>query len=397
MNRGKRFITAILLFSLLVCCTGCKRSDINRREIDTIDFVRMVAIDAAQDEPEKMEVTMELKGEESGGGSGENSDSGQSGEKANLISATGNSFTEAFLQLQAENDKLLNLAHSDFFLIGEEAAKRGLAPYLDFVSRSNQIQFTANIFIVKGMQATEFMKQFSDANGTVGDQLKNLSDKSRELSFVSNTSVIQVMGMLDDPYNGMKIPYLELRKTGEEQVDMEISGYALFRDAALIDYADTEASRGMTFFSGEVYSGLIPVHDTDGMAVVTRISDAKTKMKIRYEQNELRVQVNTEIHTALEETHSTKNLFLQEEYDTLISQQNQYVKNLILRAIEESKENHTDALSLATSFRMQHPVLWEDLKENWIQRLETARFEVNVSSKMDRSYDYEEANRSEQS
>ncbi len=397
MNRCKRMIVVFLLLDLMVCTAGCKRNDNNRREINSIDFVRMVAIDAAQDEPEKMEVTLELQGEDGGNDNGADSGGGQNGEQSKLISATGGSFSEAFLQLQTEHGKLLNLAHSDYFLIGEEAAGRGLTPYMDFISRNNQIQFSADVFIVKGMRAAEFMSRFGEANGMVSSQLKNMAEKTRDLSYITNTSVIQVMGMLDNASHGMKIPYLELQEKGEKQVDMEMSGYALFRDTALVDYADTEASRGMNFFSGEVYSGLIPVRDTEGEAVVTRISDAKTKVKVRYEQNELRVQVNAEIHTTLEETHSKKNLFLPEEYDVLMSQQNQYVKNLMLRAVQESKENRIDALSLADSFRMQHPIIWEDLKENWTQRLEGARFEVNVSSRMDRSYDYEEANRYGQS
>lgn len=397
MRRRKKIIAVCLLPGLVLCTAGCKRADNNRREINSIDFVRMVAIDTVQDAPDKMEVTLELQGEDGGNDNGEDSGGGQAGEQTNLISATGDSFSEAFLQLQAAHGKLLNLAHSDYFLIGEEAAGRGLTPYLDFISRNNQVQFSADIFIVKGMRAADFMNKFGKVNGMVSGQLKSMSEKTRDLSFVANTSIIQVMGMLDSAEHGMKIPYLELQEKSEEEVDMEISGYALFRETALVDYADTEASRGMNFFSGEIYSGLIPVQDTEGEAVITRISDAKTKVKIRYEQNELRVQVNAEVHTTLEETHSKKNLFLQEEYDALVSRQNQYVKNLILRAVQESKENQMDALALADSFRMQHPVQWETLKEHWTQQLGSARFEVNVASKMDRSYDYEEANRYGQS
>lgn len=382
--RRKKGIAILLLTAVALCTAGCRRNDINRREIDTIDFVRMAAIDA--EESNQMRVTLETveaaEGEETQG-------------KSRLLSAAADSFAEAFLQMQEEQDKLLNLAHSDFFLVGEEAAKRGMAPYLDFVSRNNQIQLTAEVFVVKGMRAAELLQQCGETGTSVSKRLENLTDKVRELSVVKRTSVIDVMEMTDDPYNAMKIPYLEAVRKENGQTALKIGGYALFRDNVLTAFAGEEASRGITFFDGEVYGGVLPVRTADA-AVVTRISNAKTKTKISTEQNALRVRVQVELHTMLEETHAAKNLFLPEEYDALLHAQNQYVVQLLRQAAETAAESETDALSLAKTFSMQHPILWEERKENWQQWVRGAQFEIAVSTQTERSYDYEEANRTEE-
>lgn len=382
--RRRKGIMILLLTAVALCGAGCRRNDINRREIDTIDFVRMAAIDA--EESNQMKVTLETieaaEGEETQG-------------KSRLLSAAADSFAEAFLQMQEEQDKLLNLAHSDFFLVGEEAAKRGIAPYLDFVFRSNQIQLTAEVFVVKGMSAAELLQQCGETGAPVSKKLENLADKVRELSVVKRTSVIDVMGMTDDPYNAMKIPYLEAVRKADGQTELKIGGYALFRDNVLTTFAGEETSRGITFFDGEVYGGVIPVRTADE-AVVTRISDAKTKTKISTEQNTLRVRVQVELHTVPEEIHAAKNLFLPEEYDALLRAQNQYVTRLLRQAAEAAAESETDALSLAKTFSMQHPILWEERKENWQQWVREAQFEIAVSTQTERSYDYEEANRTEE-
>ena len=353
----------------------------------------MVGIDAVQEMPGQIKVTLELK--TGSGGGGEEKSGGQQ-EKAMLLSALGNSFSEAMTQIQAQHDKRLVLSHSDFFLVGEAAAQQGIAPFIDFISRSNQIQFTANVYITKG-EAAELIKAFGEENGLVSNQLKNLSAQVLDLSNADSTTVIQVMGMLDDPYGGMRIPYLLLTEKEDGKKKLEVGGYALFQNTVLVDFADTDASRGMNFFTNEVYSGIIPIRDANGKMVVTRITDAKTKTKTKYQEKLLTVQVQVEVHTTLEELHAAENVFVPPEYETIISGQNQYIKNLILRAVEEAKQNQSDVLSLATIFRMQHPVVWEDIKENWTQILLNSKFEVEVSSSMDRSYDYEESNRSEQS
>ena len=358
----------------------------------------MVGIDAVQEMPGQLNVTLELKagngGGDSGGG-GEEKGGGQQ-EEATLLSAQGSSFSEAMTQIQAQHDKRLVLSHSDFFLVGEAAAQQGLAPFMDFISRSNQIQFTANVYITKG-EAAELIKAFSKENGLVSNQLKNLSEQVWDLSNANNTTVIQVMGMLDDPYGGMKIPYLALIEQEDGKKNLEVGGYALFQDTVLVDFADTDASRGLNFFTNEVYSGIIPIRDSNGEIVVTRITDTETKTKTKYQEEMLTVQVQVEVHTTLEEMHAAQNVFVSPEYEMIIRGQNQYIKTLILRAVEEAKQNQTDVLSLATVFRMQHPVIWENIKENWTQILLNSKFEVEVSSRMDRSYDYEESNRSDQS
>lgn len=393
MNRGRQIIILAIVLFLSICTTGCKRNNNNQREINSIDFVRMVGIDAVQEMPGQIKVTLELK--TGSGGGGEEKSGGQQ-EKAMLLSALGNSFSEAMTQIQAQHDKRLVLSHSDFFLVGEAAAQQGIAPFIDFISRSNQIQFTANVYITKG-EAAELIKAFGEENGLVSNQLKNLSAQVLDLSNANSTTVIQVMGMLDDPYGGMRIPYLLLTEKEDGKKKLEVGGYALFQNTVLVDFADTDASRGMNFFTNEVYSGIIPIRDANGKMVVTRITDAKTKTKTKYQEKLLTVQVQVEVHTTLEELHAAENVFVPPEYETIISGQNQYIKNLILRAVEEAKQNQSDVLSLATIFRMQHPVVWEDIKENWTQILLNSKFEVEVSSSMDRSYDYEESNRSEQS
>ncbi len=393
MNRGRQIIILAIVLFLSICTTGCKRNNNNQREINSIDFVRMVGIDAVQEMPGQIKVTLELK--TGSGGGGEEKSGGQQ-EKAMLLSALGNSFSEAMTQIQAQHDKRLVLSHSDFFLVGEAAAQQGIAPFIDFISRSNQIQFTANVYITKG-EAAELIKAFGEENGLVSNQLKNLSAQVLDLSNADSTTVIQVMGMLDDPYGGMRIPYLLLTEKEDGKKKLEVGGYALFQNTVLVDFADTDASRGMNFFTNEVYSGIIPIRDANGKMVVTRITDAKTKTKTKYQEKLLTVQVQVEVHTTLEELHAAENVFVPPEYETIISGQNQYIKNLILRAVEEAKQNQSDVLSLATIFRMQHPVVWEDIKENWTQILLNSKFEVEVSSSMDRSYDYEESNRSEQS
>ncbi len=332
-----------------------------------------------------------------------NKDTGSGGEKIhNIISASGPSVFEAQRKLKAHSSKILYFGYVDYFLIGEDAAKEDFGKYMDYISRNENIRFTPKIYVVSGCSAKTFINQTASTDKYLGDWLENIKSDIDLLSNFSEVKVITVMNMLDNSDSSAGIiPVIKCVEIENETIvggelpekDASTSGYAVIKDFKLIGFIEEEYSRGYNFLVDKVKSAPITVEDFSGQNVALELLYENTKVQAKFSGDTLEgVTYKTAVEANIAEQLSRANIWTQNEIENLGTKLSEIVKGEMEQVIAKSKEFQIDCTDLGEQIRMQHPYKWEKLKDQWREIYPDLDIQIQVETKLRRSYDIREPN-----
>lgn len=356
----------LLLFSLLLC--GCSH-DMNRREIDEINFIHVMGIDYSPGEYTLTAMYSSSRGAypEEGGSSG----------KEEVTIGKGRTPYEAFENLKLKNKKTLSVANTGYFLVGEGACVQGIDECLDFLSRDETIKMESLIFITRGMAASDFIQQGIENKQTVHEDLQAIEQKQRELITRNDNTLVNILNEMEQDYSSVIIPYLM-----SEENSFLIKGYAVFDRLVLADYLDLETSVGVNFIKDIVREYPIYLEDAIGLS----LSYSKTRLKSKLQNNRITVMIHVDFETMIKEVNTGEEIFQREQLLRLTEEQNDYIRNVLKKATDYCASTGLDILQIARLIENQHNKQWGKLKESWRDSISDIRYEYVINSKIAKSF-----------
>ena len=395
---AKKLLILNLLFLMIIALTGCDKDVFPAKgEIDKYSVVQVIGIDRSKDDPQKAEITMIA--EKANASSGKSGESGGGSKSYEILSSTGNTVFEAERILKSHTDKKMFFGYTEYFLIGEDAAKDDIVKYFDFIIRGHEIRLSPKVFIVKGCSVKDFLNQTSSPDKYVVDMLQNIESEIGDMSNFGQLRIIDVANMLNDDSSAAIIPVLKCgdikneKEVGGElpEKDPLTCGYAVIKDYKLAGYIDEDISRGYNFLVGKVKSSPVSVKDAAGMNVCLEVINEITDIKARFNGDTLDgVTYKTHIYSNIVEQQSKDDLVSQEDIDDLSKKQSDVIKSEMEKVIALSKKYQIDCTDLGEKIRVQHPLKWEKIKDKWKEIYPNIKIDVEVTSDLRRIYDIEE-------
>jgi spore germination protein KC len=326
------------------------------------------------------------------------------------LSNTSATFLQAGREFQTSSDKKMFWGHIDYYLIGEEAAKEGVAKYIDFLSRDNEIRGNSKVYIIKGATAKEFIEKTGAEETFMPDRLKAIEENAKLVTGAQDLELYEFLVWLNNKYSSAVAPVLCLKpkennqgeeqgdKQGDEQkdkgqhsMDFDLGGYAFFKNLKLVDIMGKEMTRGENFLLNRVTSGAIEVKDPEGNMVGLEIIDNSTKISPKFEKNELKeVNIKVKLSSNVGEVHSTSDIITKNILDFLANEQSNIIKNEIERVIAYAQGNNTDFVDIANVIESKYPTKWVKYKERWDEIFPDLLINVEVRSRINRTYDIRE-------
>lgn len=359
---------SVLLFALFL--QGCSY-DMNRREIDELDMVLVLGIDYKDGQYKLTALyspgsgTGSEGGEEKGGGSEE------------LASGSGISAFLALQDLKERNKKALTLAQTGTFLIGEEAARKGLWPCIDFLQRDESIKMESLIFITKGMSAEDFIKLGQENKKTVHEDLEAIKQKQLELLTRNDNTMVNILNDCKQTLSCVMIPYMIADDSG-----YRTEGYAVFNNYVLKDYLDKETSDGVNFFRNLVRSHDIFIENRAGLL----ITNTKTVIKADLNRFDINIKVKVDFESMIREVLTDTNIFSTQELARLTDEQNLYIKRILEKPVKYSKDNGLDILNLARVVENQNVAGWKDIEGSWNELISNINYSYEIKSKVSKAF-----------
>jgi len=393
----RKTIFGAILILLLVNFTACKKSFLpERKEINELQLVQVIGIDKVADGPNDCMVTVASKNLEAGKGQ-DNSESmgvntGSQKAQALVLSARGETLFDAARNIQTHSNKSIFWGHTEYFLIGEEAARDNISKYIDFFTRDHEMRIESKIYVVKGSTAKDLIEQFNQSSYYILDKLDSLGNNLRLLSNSQEMKIHELIRFIDIHHASARVPciYLTDREgdNGKKVKDIESCGYAIFSELKLAGYLNPDISRGLNLITNTIWSSIVNVKDLTGQDASLEIIECNTEIIPYFNGDNLeRVLLKTKVKSNLGEIQSQTDFTDKETILYMESQQSEILKKEMEAVLEKVLESKSDCLGICDRIRLKKPLKWRKIEDQWMEVFPKIKFDIQVDSRIQRTYE----------
>ena len=339
------FIIMLIAFSLF----GCSMTN-NQNDIEDICLIRVFGIDLKDDEYEVTVLYSKPTAPE---------------QEPTYISVkgTGKSVYEAYGEIEKINDKYPVLSQVRFFIIGEDAAKAGLEPCLDFAIRKPEIKNDAEVLIITDKTANEIIESSKEDDTFLGESLESV--RSKEEKRVKG--VISTLDTMQKHFSEKNKAFCAINLKSQETTYTD--GYCVFTDGKLSEILDSDTSRGIDYVIANIKSDEIFVENQFG----AEITNIKIKRKADVQNNKVTFEIKTDFTT---EVRQMQNLSLGKNTKAMAKMQNEYIEMLMNKAISYVKNSGNDILEIESLLKAKKPKEWEEIKNSFNVKDVNFKFET---------------------
>lgn len=381
-----RIIICSVVLSILVFLTGCW----NRRELNTLSIVHAIGIDKVENNQIRGTFQIikpsEVKAPGKGGGSG-----GSSGSGVWVCSSTGQTVFDALRNASMEADRKLSITHNEVIVIGENAAKSGIAPIIDFFSRDHETRLFSKIFIARG-SAQDILKAEHEQEKMPGKAIEDLAKVTFATSKLPNVDLLDILNTQASKTSSHFITGI---KTIEKEVDgkmkklIKLDETAIFDGDKLIDWFDGIETRGLLWIIGKVKSGIIVVKSPgkDDGNVSIEIVKASSTVKPEIVDGRLVITVKVKEEGSIGEQMSGDiDLTDINNFKDLESKQADVIKSEIYAALKKAQNDlGVDVFKFNETVRRKCPKQWKQLEKKWKEEFKNIAIKVQVESRLTRT------------
>ncbi len=418
----KRFSFLIVICTLIpaLCLSGCGSLYANYREVEQLRIMQTLGLDRS---PGGVTVTLAA--------------AAQPGGAAPLcFSGTGESISAAMesVRLHAVEEDLFT-GHLKHILIGEEAARQGIEPFLSYICRSPDARMDMPLFLLQGGSARELMQAAGNGEKGVAELLQAAQSKldaqtgghvftaaeilrSSARSGCALVCVLQAAPAAEaEPPGGAasgggeedasreeeqpdgeqeaegdgEAPAAEAGQDAESSYKAAVAGsYAVLKDGRLCEFIGREAALGVHFLTNAVGVRSIVVRDRFGAPVTLEINRGGTRLRPLWAPDgRLRgIEIYATVSAALLEAGSVS-LSTAESADYLTGQLEAAVSEQISAVLWLARQLEADFLGLGDRVEQASPLEFRRLGQPLGPLLPELELSIAVQGELSHSHDLE--------
>ena len=354
----KKQVLLVLLLMLLL--TDCRRYSgflPYAREIEDMELIRTLGVDGAGETG----VAITASG-------------GTSQEETEVVSGEAGTISAAVLELQGEGSSYLYFGHVTQLLLGEELARRGVMPSLDYVLRDVEMRLETALYVVRNGTAGQAIEAAAD-DGSATDRLEALADDAGLTANSMPRTVKDVLAELDR--QGASFLPEVLADDG-----LTAAGYGILKDGALVGWAEGDAALGVNLIFGKVDADVVEVQAPDGTAAALRVVGAAASVRPIWQGDTLAgLKVHCKVDANLAEGSAMPD---QATLDALEAALAQVEAGRMAQALELSRALDADYLGLRQSAAFAVP--WHKGVLLGSQSMKDLKLEATAEAVIQRSY-----------
>lgn len=288
-------VETLLLLTIILCCAlclcGCGLRE-QAREVDQLLVAQAMGLDTGEGG-----FLLSLS---SAAGS-------ESGSPPMRLEGHGPSVVSAVERIRAgANEEELLCAHIGHLLIGEEAARQGIGPCLDYLCRSDDLRLSVPLYILRGGEAREAILGVGNESYGASDALESVDGDLRARGDGRSTPASGVLRDLAR-YDSALVCAVALQPSAEADQSTAAAerpqtlvpaGYAVLKHGRLIGFLDRDLALGAGLLTGETGLCEITVTDQAGLPVTLTLTGGSCSLKPCFDTegrlDSLRVDVDAE-------------------------------------------------------------------------------------------------------
>lgn len=381
-------LAAVALLPLLLF-TGC----IQGVQTSELALVEAVGIDRTDDG--RLKLTLQIFAPR-GSGSATAVDSSKN--NSAILTATGDTISQAVEQANQMQGKTMFLGHNRVIVLGQSLVAESIQPILSFFDRSENTRQNARV-LVSAVTAEEIVSTGVQQGILSAESLEAMIRQGEESDGALECNYFSLSMQLDDTGGSALIPVIrplpeeetqsqsqDSSSSGEEGVSMaqlnhfQLEGTALLQNYALTTVFSQEVTKGLCFLLNESdYPVLVLSHEDTTLSA--RLHQSSSSWSVSGEGAVLSVQAKASIDELLQPgERESENDFTQMEQ--LAGEE---IASLCQSAYREVTAYQANVLDLMNQLKWSDGDAWEAMKEKPEEFLAGLSLQVEVEVTFDRT------------
>ena len=356
----KKYKIITLLFILLFSFTfsGCS----NKTELRDRAIVEAMAIDF---ENGKYKITLQEY-------MPSDSKAGEGSESQNIyVTTSGKTLFEALKNAESKDGNQIFYGHSRTYLIGKEAADKGLEQIIEFMNSNYQLSLNSAVILTETSAESVLKKKvFAEA-------VPNITiDRIESCGKAPDVAVIDV---LRDVYNLEGCCVLPvISPDGKEEVKIEKC--AVFKEQKPEIFLNTDETMGYIWMLGKI-SDAVMIAEKDGQRISVNVISDKTNIKMQAQNDQITLDVSVIAKGNISEIGVFSNQRIQDEHiDKIQEQIEAQIESQVKNAFETIVINGgCDAFYLKQRLKKENKKMYDEIKDTptsqWLSKIK-----LNVSA-----------------
>lgn len=387
----KKFLLYIIASTLML--SGCGSIYSNYREVEQLLVIETMGFDHI---PGGVQLTL------ASGLSGSEGDIKLSGVGATISAAMDQARNYSF------EDELF-CSQTNSILIGEDAAKQDMEPYLSYICQSPILRTDVPVFVIRGSSAFESIMDSGDSQHGVSEILKGVAEylETRGGSHVSNASQIS----RDSLRHGSALccaleftqsaepPAEKSQGNGESGEDKQsartlaVAGFGIIKDSRLVDYIDQDAAVGVSFLMNKVGVSRVELEDAMERKIVLEISSGSSRILPRWDESgELRgLDISLEADATVTEMNDNADLSREAYAKELTKALEEHIAALVGDVLKKSAALEADFLALGSKVEQHSPLLYRHMNKSFGEALPSLEFRIAAKATLSHTNDMKES------
>lgn len=371
---------ALILLPLTFLLTACAQTAVLpiARDIAHIQLMRTIALDMGQDGKVKVTLSGGVRPGEQGG----------SPQPPVLLSQEAETVFGAALHIQTYGDGYVSLGHISQCILSADAAARpkAVSDLLDFVERDFETRISTDFYVTNEDSAEKLLTETASETHSATQRLESLRRDFSLESYGWPVTVREFLLDMDDNGCGLA-PLLQLEEN-DDGTTLVSSEMGWFQEGVYQGALTQGESRGAALLLNKLESGAVELTLRDGTRVGLRLTEGRCKLEPEWENDRLTgLTVSVHLTADLAEEQGTANFYQSEVMTEAEQRFSGIIEGQIRELLALCQEHRADILHLRRTLAVKHPSKHRILEENWADWFPTLPIRVEVTGKIQRSYD----------
>lgn len=368
----------ILSLVILLMLTGCW----DKKELNEVAVVIGAGVDKEADN--KYRVTAQVikpvtsQGGPAGGGSELPTWS---------LSADGVTIMDAIRTLNKISPRRLYWPHMQIIIFGEELAKEGTAPVLNWFERDRDSRSGTYVVVTRG-KAEDLLNQKIELGNVAAAAMADFLDTA-ELRQIDarRTTLRDYMEFLTTEGIDPGLDVIDPKSIRGKPETYQLTGLAVMKDDKLAGYIQGQKAMGIDIAYGKFQYGIITVPLAEKEDFFSyQVTDLRNNIKTDISDGKITVSMDIFMEGNLSDNTGNEQLALRP--DKLKQAEKQIEKEVaqsIQQTFKEATEMESDLYGIGREIRRHHPDFWHEVKEGWHSRLKEVQLDIKVEANIRRS------------
>ncbi|MFC5449665.1 Ger(x)C family spore germination protein [Paenibacillus aestuarii] len=392
MLTKRRILTKYLaVFILCMLLAGCW----DRTELNKIGIASATAIDWVNDHWQisyQLVIPQSISSQNAGGGSTQQA-------PVMVFSTIGDSIQTAIQRASLEMPRTLFFAHNRVMIIGEDAARKGIAQLIDNYLRSSTSRETVSVLVTRGT-GRKILEQLVPMEKIPGAAIQDMMlNEDKHDSDLKQVMVYQLAMSMAGDSGYSTVPEIFIAGKGEEansieelkstiaETKLKMGKIGVFKKDKLIGWLTIHDGFGINWITNRIDQTVLFFScspESKKFQSAVRIIHAKTRLKPVQQDGQWVMKANVQATAQLVENGCDIDPSKREGIQALENLINHAVTVSMQDALNSTQAIKADVLGFAASIHKNDPKAWKQMKENWDKTFPQVRLETTVNISIER-------------